>query len=100
MAKKAPVGEVRAWAKEQGFELGDRGRLPAEVWEAWEARTTRGPVPQPRAEGVAAGATKDDLAAANSRIHQLEQQVAELADRLAKVESRPAEPRRLFARAR
>lgn len=101
MAKKASVSEVRAWAKEQGFELGDRGRLPAEVWTAWEQRSSRGSVPQPRvAAEVPAGVTAEDLATATARISGLERQVAELTERLAKVEARPAEPRRLFARAR
>lgn len=101
MAKKASVSEVRAWAKEQGFELGDRGRLPAEVWAAWEQRSTRSSVPQPRAAvEVTPGVTADELATATARIQGLERQVAELAERLTKVEARPGEPRRLFARSR
>ncbi len=101
MAKKAAVSEVRAWAKEQGYELGDRGRLPAEVWSAWDSRTVSRAVPQPRAglsEPVSVSA--EDLAAAVARIAQLEQQVDDLTGRLAQLEARAAEPRRLFARAR
>lgn len=104
MAKKASVGEVRAWAKQHGFALGDRGRLPTEVWDAWNSRnspTKPGPVPQQRAtapEPVAAKA--EELEAAQTRIARLEQQVAQLTDRLADLESRPAEPKRRFARSR
>ncbi|HWH27597.1 MAG TPA: hypothetical protein VNU26_01320 [Mycobacteriales bacterium] len=102
MAKKAPVSEVRAWAREQGFELGDRGRLPAEVWQAWESRSTTSPVPPPRtAADAPAPATADELAALTASVARLEQQVGALTDRLTELERRPAaEPRRLFARAR
>jgi len=31
------VSAIRAWAKEHGYELGDRGRIPAEVLNAYEA---------------------------------------------------------------
>ena len=30
-------GDVRVWAKSQGFQVGDRGRLPAAVIEAYQA---------------------------------------------------------------
>jgi hypothetical protein len=101
MAKKASVGEVRAWAKQRGFQLGDRGRLPAEVWDAWNASTGTAPLPrQPVSNASPAGATVEALQAAQARITRLEQHVAELTDRLATLESRPTEPRRLFARSR
>ncbi len=29
---------VREWAKANGFKVGDRGRIPPEVWEAYENR--------------------------------------------------------------
>jgi hypothetical protein len=68
MAKKASVGEVRAWAKQQGFQIGDRGRLPAEVWEAWNASTSTAPVPQQRfSDPSPAGATVEALQAAQAR---------------------------------
>ncbi len=101
MAKKAPVGEVRAWAKEQGFQLGDRGRLPAEVWDAWNARTSGSSLPQQRpSEPATADATADALQAAQARIADLEKQVAELTERLASPRSRPAPPLRVVARSR
>ena len=31
------TGDVRVWAKSQGFQVGDRGRLPAAVIEAYQA---------------------------------------------------------------
>ena len=34
-------GDIRAWAKEQGIAVSDRGRIPASVVEQYEA-TTRG----------------------------------------------------------
>jgi Lsr2 len=33
-------GGIRAWAKDQGIELSDRGRIPANVVEQYEAATT------------------------------------------------------------
>jgi hypothetical protein len=101
MANKASVGEVRAWAKKQGFEVADRGRLPAEVWNAWNSSVGSAPVPQQRASDPEPPvATVEALEAAHARIDRLEQQVAELTETLAGLASRPAEPRRLFARAR
>ncbi|MFD8396613.1 Lsr2 family protein [Streptomyces sp. NPDC059680] len=40
--RKAPVGgpsaeEVRAWARENGYEVNDRGRVPRGIREAFEA---------------------------------------------------------------
>ena len=101
MAKKAAVGDVRAWAKQQGFELGDRGRLPAEVWAAWEARAGSSAGPQPRpAPSADLAVSAADLAAAQARIDRLEQQVSDLTARLAAVEARSKEPRHRFARSR
>lgn len=101
MAKKASVGEVRAWAKKQGFEVADRGRLPAEVWDAWNASASNAPVPQQRtSDPEPPVVTLEALEAAHARIDRLEQQVAELTERLAVLDSRPAESRRLFARSR
>lgn len=34
-------GEIRAWAKEQGITISERGRLPASVVEKYEAATSR-----------------------------------------------------------
>lgn len=34
---KPPVSEVRAWARRQGMDVPARGRLRAEVWQAWHA---------------------------------------------------------------
>ncbi|MFT4010293.1 MAG: Lsr2 family protein [Nocardioidaceae bacterium] len=36
-AGEAPAAEVRAWAQANGYELADRGRVPAEVREAYAA---------------------------------------------------------------
>jgi hypothetical protein len=101
MAKRESVSEVRAWAKQKGFQLGDRGRLPGEVWDAWNAATRARSVPAPRSsEPQSSGASAEDLQAALAQVARLEQQVAELASRLTRLENRPAEHRRLFARSR
>ncbi|MFF8381962.1 histone-like nucleoid-structuring protein Lsr2 [Streptomyces sp. NPDC015661] len=34
-----PTNELRVWARAQGFEVPDRGRVPREVWRAWERAT-------------------------------------------------------------
>ena len=34
--------QIRAWAKTQGFEVADRGRVPSNVIEAWESRGKTG----------------------------------------------------------
>ncbi len=31
------AGDIRSWARDNGFEVNDRGRVPAEVREAFEA---------------------------------------------------------------
>lgn len=36
-AAKGGTSEIRAWAKDNGFEVSDRGRIPAGVLEAYEA---------------------------------------------------------------
>src|SRR5438067_520434 len=37
-AETPSIAEVRAWAWEQGYGVGDRGPLPADVIEAWNRR--------------------------------------------------------------
>ena len=32
------AAEIRAWAKSQGLQVPERGRIPAEVRQAWDAR--------------------------------------------------------------
>jgi hypothetical protein len=34
-AQAPTTAEIRAWAWEQGYDIGDRGRLPWDVLEAW-----------------------------------------------------------------
>lgn len=33
----ATPGDVRVWAKNKGYEVSPRGRVPADVWQAYEA---------------------------------------------------------------
>jgi len=35
---KTNTAEIRAWAKQQGMDVPDRGRLPKEVQEAWDSK--------------------------------------------------------------
>lgn len=32
------AAEIRAWAKDKGMQVPDRGRIPAEVMEAWDKK--------------------------------------------------------------
>jgi hypothetical protein len=34
-------GDIRAWAKDQGITVSERGRIPASVVEQYQAATTR-----------------------------------------------------------
>ena len=36
-AGRGGTAEIRAWARENGFEVSDRGRVPADVMAAYEA---------------------------------------------------------------
>ena len=105
MATSATVSEVRAWARSNGFDIGDRGRLPAEVWDAWDAaapkatKSTNRPVP-----AASPPAPAPELLDAQQRISQLETRLHEVCKRLAALEASagpysPA-PKRLFARGR
>ena len=35
-ARKPETAEIRAWAKDQGYDVSDRGRIPAEIIEAYQ----------------------------------------------------------------
>ena len=35
---KSNASEIRAWAKDQGLKVPDRGRIPADVMEAWDKK--------------------------------------------------------------
>lgn len=37
-ASRTDLPEVRAWAKEQGYEVAERGRVPKDVRDAYDAR--------------------------------------------------------------
>jgi hypothetical protein len=40
-SRKPETAEIRAWAKDQGYEVSDRGRIPADVIEAYHAKGRR-----------------------------------------------------------
>lgn len=109
MASSAAVSEVRAWAKTNGFDIGDRGRLPAEVWDAWTAAAKppkRRADSRPQAESAAAPAPKVDqaqLREARERIARLEAELGQLTSRIAAIEQKAEatpQPRRRFVRNR
>jgi hypothetical protein len=35
-ARKPETADIRAWAKDQGYDVSDRGRIPAEIIEAYQ----------------------------------------------------------------
>jgi hypothetical protein len=37
-SSRSNAAEIRAWAKDKGMEVPDRGRIPADVRDAWDAR--------------------------------------------------------------
>jgi hypothetical protein len=41
-AQRESQAEIRQWAREQGYAVGDRGRIPAEVRAAYEAAQAKG----------------------------------------------------------
>lgn len=40
---------IRSWARQNGYSIAERGRIPAEVVEAYEKNAGSGPAPSPRA---------------------------------------------------
>lgn len=42
-ATMATPADVRAWAQENGFEIGDRGRISSEIVEAYNKKHRRSP---------------------------------------------------------
>ena len=40
-ASRERSGDIRAWAKDQGIAVSDRGRIPASVVEQYQAATTK-----------------------------------------------------------
>ena len=58
--QQSNVSEIRAWAKSNGYDISDRGRIPAAVVEAYQARYTRaqsGPVLDCESRAVLLAAT-------------------------------------------
>lgn len=40
---------IRSWARQNGYPIAERGRIPAEIIEAYENNAGSGPAPSPRA---------------------------------------------------
>jgi hypothetical protein len=95
------TSDLREWARQNGYAVGDRGRLPAQIHTAWEedaqrnkAKTTRrrttSKAPAPRATtpkplaGASSGPAKIkditalqiQMAALTDRVQQLEKKLA------------------------
>lgn len=49
-APEPSTAEVRAWARQQGLSVPDRGRLAPDIWSAWR-EAHQGPAAQPRSGG-------------------------------------------------
>ena len=69
------MGDVRVWAKNQGFQVGDRGRLPAAVIEAYQAAVgadaatpVRRPARKPPASARKGSAVAVDVTSASVRL--------------------------------
>jgi hypothetical protein len=101
MTTTLSTSELRDWARENGFAVGDRGRLPAQVHEAWteasrrpKARTRRSrtapeaAAPSRVARKPATGAGPGESQAKD--IMALQAQVAVLTDRVGKLERKLA----------
>jgi hypothetical protein len=97
MTKTLSTSELREWARKNGFAVGDRGRLPAQVHKAWteasrrpKASTSRrrtnseaaAPSRATRKPTTGAGQTQDiialqaQMAALTDRVGQLERKLA------------------------
>lgn len=93
MAAEVHTSEVRAWARENGYDIGARGRLPDEVRAAYAAahRPARRPSTPPRTAAdpqlserlAAVEAEVARLRVVEDRIVALENQVDSLTARLA-----------------
>ena len=108
MAAEVSASEVRAWARENGFEVSPRGRVPAEVQAAWQAahakprrqRRAASPAASPAEPGLAerVAALEADVArlkAVEERVLALEDQVDSLTARLAEAAGTRRRGRRL-----
>ena len=88
------TAELRAWARAQGMDVGDRGRLSPQVRAAWDAAHAATPAPEPPTEPLV-DEREAEREAVEQRFADLERQVGELARRVAQLErAATATPRR------
>lgn len=82
------TADVRAWAKDQGLDVGDRGRIRTDVLLAYErATSSRRTAAKKRAAKTASALPtsapeRGDDSALERRVSDLESQVASLTERL------------------
>lgn len=97
---KVSTSELRAWARENGFTVADRGRLPGEVRDAWEAaqpQRSRRVQPAPatiqvqKPEPPSTPPAQDDqrLDEVLRRLDELADEVAGLRSTLSQIAERP-----------
>ena len=65
-ASRQRSGDIRAWAKDHGIAVSERGRIPASVVEQYQAATAKGRRPKVGSVGGRASAARAALAA---RLH-------------------------------
>ncbi|MBO0878954.1 MAG: Lsr2 family protein [Mycobacterium sp.] len=46
-APEPSTAELRQWARANGFEVSDRGRIPTQIWVAWRESSQEGDAPEP-----------------------------------------------------
>jgi hypothetical protein len=92
----ASTSEIRAWARAHGFDVSDRGRLPADVRAAWEAARNGAGAWTTAPDGAVRDEAADDrlsaieelLTLVDERLHTLEDQVGALAARVTALEGK------------
>jgi hypothetical protein len=101
MTTTLSTSELRDWARENGFAVGDRGRLPAQVYEAWTeaSRRPKARIGKRRSAPEAAAPSRVTRKAATGAgsdegqtkdILALQSQMAVLTDRVGKLERKLA----------
>jgi hypothetical protein len=116
MTKTLSTSELREWARQNGFAVADRGRLPAQIHAAWteasrrpKARTRRRTAPEPAASSrvtrkattgaaPAAGGQATDIVALQSQMAALTDRVRQLEKKLASTTVRSATTKKVTRR--
>lgn len=92
----ASTAEVRAWARQNGLAVADRGRVSGEVLDAWQSAQTstrpkRRPAPEPGATDRSGGAEASQSPSTDEELSTsalMAEQLAALTERVQLLESR------------